>query len=58
MKINLSNDDLFLIISSLVECQHAAMDEGEREAAAEYRRLAVRMRMYYINRGISEVTSV
>jgi|APCry1669189733_1035249.scaffolds.fasta_scaffold36034_4 hypothetical protein len=58
MQINLSNDDLFLILSSLVECQHAATDEGEFEAAAEYRRLAIRIRMYFINRGANEVTSV
>jgi len=58
VQINLSNDDLFLIVSALVECQYAATEEHEFEAAAEYRRLAVRIRMYYINRGISEVTSV
>jgi len=58
MKINLSNEDLFLIENALIECQYAATDEHEFKAAAEYRSLAVRISMYQTSRGISEVTSL
>ena len=50
MRLELSNQDIFIIIGALEECRDTAFMEGEDEAALEYRRLAYRMSMYFDNR--------
>ena len=50
MRLELSNDEIFIIREALIECQFAATEEHEFEAAREYRTLALKMRFYLDNR--------
>ena len=46
MRLELSREEIWLIGEALIECQYAATSEDDFESASEYRRLAMRMRMY------------
>jgi hypothetical protein len=46
MRLELSSEEIWIIGEALTECQYAATSENDFESASEYRRLAMRMRMY------------